>query len=70
MRLIYLNIAGFGVGSLLGGFLYSYLGGCNSFRLMALIALLASFLHALLYKLVAQTETKGKINLKKIVSNH
>lgn len=44
---------GFSLGSLLGGVLYSYLGGCNSFRLMALIGLLAAFVHALLFRIIS-----------------
>ncbi|XP_072941322.1 major facilitator superfamily domain-containing protein 6 [Epargyreus clarus] len=49
---------GFALGSLVGGQLYSALGGRSSFRLLAGAAVVAALAHALLFRCVNRTEEK------------
>ncbi|XP_026725528.1 major facilitator superfamily domain-containing protein 6-like [Trichoplusia ni] len=49
---------GFAIGSLVGGQLYSWLGGRGSFRVMAVAAILGSGLHAVLFAMVSRSDER------------
>ncbi|CAH0599540.1 unnamed protein product [Chrysodeixis includens] len=49
---------GFAIGSLVGGQLYSWLGGRGSFRVMAVAAILGSALHAVLFTIVERNDER------------
>ncbi|KAF9416634.1 hypothetical protein HW555_006064 [Spodoptera exigua] len=47
---------GFAIGSLVGGQLYSWLGGRGSFRVLAVTAIIGSAIHAILFAIVSRTQ--------------
>lgn len=49
---------GFAIGSLVGGQLYSWLGGRTSFRVLAVTAVIGSGLHAILFALVSRSDKR------------
>ncbi|CAH2101460.1 unnamed protein product [Euphydryas editha] len=51
---------GFTLGSLVGGFLYSYWGSRQSFRILAGLAIIAAFLHAVLFSFVTRNDREQK----------
>ncbi|XP_045457180.1 major facilitator superfamily domain-containing protein 6-A [Melitaea cinxia] len=51
---------GFALGSLVGGLLYSYSGGRQSFRILAGLAVIAAVLHAILFSIVTRNDKDKK----------
>ncbi|XP_050559509.1 major facilitator superfamily domain-containing protein 6 [Spodoptera frugiperda] len=50
---------GFAIGSLVGGQLYSWLGGRGSFRVLAVTAIIGSAIHAVLFAVVSRSDKRA-----------
>ncbi|XP_022818782.1 major facilitator superfamily domain-containing protein 6 [Spodoptera litura] len=50
---------GFAIGSLVGGQLYSWLGGRTSFRVLAVTAIIGSGIHAVLFAVVSRSDERA-----------